>query len=382
MKRLMIAVTMLLAALGTARAQYAGWSCSGSLTILTTPEGANLPATASEENFPLLVRLNKEWFDFSQAKPKGDDVRFSAGGKPLAYQVEEWDAAAGAASIWVRIPLVKGNARQEMKMFWGKADAASESSGKAVFNADNGYVCVMHLSDPSNPAKEETGTLCPTNLAATPCPGMIGKALNFVYGRPAVICGESITGFPTGNSASSTELWFKDNKMPGPWGSRFVCWGLEGSGSKLLIGVLSPLHISAGVECTGGVNLEQWYHVVHTYETNGTQKAYVNGQLNASAKSMMDFKRPTRMYIANWWRNWESDCDVDEVRVSKVTRSADWIKLQYENQKPSQTAAGILPRPGSAFSATPAAVQLEEGKSVTVTAQAGGAQKVYWIIKR
>ncbi len=38
-------------------AQYADWKHSGSLFILTTPEGADLPASASLENFPLLVRL-------------------------------------------------------------------------------------------------------------------------------------------------------------------------------------------------------------------------------------------------------------------------------------------------------------------------------------
>ncbi|MBJ7284267.1 MAG: DUF2341 domain-containing protein, partial [Akkermansiaceae bacterium] len=119
-----------LALLHMASAQYTGWQHSGSMYILTTPEGANLPATAAEEGFPLLVRLNKDGFDFSQTKANGEDIRFAdASGKPLFYQIEEWDAAAGTASIWVRMPVIKGNARQAIKMFWGKPDAASESSG-------------------------------------------------------------------------------------------------------------------------------------------------------------------------------------------------------------------------------------------------------------
>ncbi len=362
-------------------AQYPGWQHQGPLSILTTPEGANLPPSASEENFPLLIRMNQRTFDFSQAKPNGDDIRFSAAGKPLSYQIDEWDAVQGRASIWVRIPLIKGNARQEIKLHWGKADAAGESNGKAVFNESNGFVTVMHLGDPKDP-KDEVGTLTPTNLGATASDGMIGKALNFVYGRPGVIGGENITNYPSGNSPSSTELWFKDNKLPGPWGSRFVCWGVEGSGSKLLIGVLSPLHISCGVECPGPVALNQWYHVVHTYAPDGTQKAYVNGELVASTKAIMDFKNPCRMFVGNWYRNWESDCDVDEVRISKVTRSADWIRLTYQNQNPLQTLVGTLPQPGNEFSVSTAAVKAEEGKSMSVTAKAGGAQKVYWIVKR
>ena len=99
-----------------------GWQHSGSIYLLTTPEGANLPATASEDNFPVLVRLDKDWFNFSQAKAKGEDLRFSTStGQPLAYQIEEWDAAKGTASIWVRIPTIKGNERQEIKLYWGNA---------------------------------------------------------------------------------------------------------------------------------------------------------------------------------------------------------------------------------------------------------------------
>ena len=34
--------------------------------------------------------------------------------------------------------------------------------------------------------------------------------------------------------------------------------------------------------------------------------------------------------------------DIDEVRVSSVVRSPDWVRLQYENQKPFQTLVGPL----------------------------------------
>ena len=68
---------LLLLPLEAAAAQYQGWQHSGSLWILTTPEGANLPARCSEANFPLLVRLDRGNFDFREAQPHGEDVRFS-----------------------------------------------------------------------------------------------------------------------------------------------------------------------------------------------------------------------------------------------------------------------------------------------------------------
>ena len=63
-----------------ASAQYADWKHSGSIYILTTPEGANLPASALVKNFPLLIRLNGDNFSFSEADVKGNDLRFSASG--------------------------------------------------------------------------------------------------------------------------------------------------------------------------------------------------------------------------------------------------------------------------------------------------------------
>ena len=52
-------------------APYPGWQHSGALTILTTPEGANLPASALETDFPLLVRLSRDELDFHVVRMSG-----------------------------------------------------------------------------------------------------------------------------------------------------------------------------------------------------------------------------------------------------------------------------------------------------------------------
>ena len=65
MKKLMIGAMVGMAMLATAFAKYEGWQHSGSLYVITTPEGANLPSSMAEENFPVLVRLNKDFLDFA-----------------------------------------------------------------------------------------------------------------------------------------------------------------------------------------------------------------------------------------------------------------------------------------------------------------------------
>ncbi|MEI7899748.1 MAG: DUF2341 domain-containing protein [bacterium] len=371
-----------LALLQTAPAQYPGWRYSGSMYILTTPDGAGLPASASEEGFPLLVRLDKGAFDFKQTQVKGEDLRFAAAGKPLAYQVDEWDAAAGSASIWVRIPAIKGNARQEIKMFWGKADAKSESDGKAVFNESNGYLSVWHLDDP---AKDATGALEGKDQGTTPVAGVFGKGRHFEPGR-GINCGDAITTYPTGANPHSTEVWFKAEKS----GDRIVCWGNGEPKAVVQLILGKPPRVSmdcygsgAGLQAESPISMSEWVHVIHTCK-KGDSRLYVNGRLDGAAtteNSPLEIKSPAKMWMGGWG-GYVFSGDLDEVRVSKVARSADWVKLQYENQKPLQTVVGPLVQPGTDFAVSAKAIALAEGKSITVTAKAGGAQKLYWIIKR
>ena len=68
-------------------ARYEEWKHSGAMWVLTTPEGADLPAATVLEGVPLLVRLHKDFFDFRQALPQGEDLRFSLSNRqPLNFQ--------------------------------------------------------------------------------------------------------------------------------------------------------------------------------------------------------------------------------------------------------------------------------------------------------
>ncbi len=384
MKRLITGAMVSMAMLVTAFGAYEGWQHSGSLYVITTPEGANLPATMKEENFPVLVRLNKDFFDFGQAKPAGDDVRFAtADGTALAYQIEDWDVAAGAAAVWVRLPLIKGNERQEIKMYWGKSDAASESKGDAVFNESNGYLAVLHMSDP---VKDELGSVEAKDTGTVSSAGLIGKSRRF-DNKKGINCGEKLTTLPTGSNPHTTGVWIKPQQS----NAILIGWGNEQGQGKVIMNLNSPPLIkvecyfsSADVVSKTPLSVGKWMHVVHTYK-EGESRVYVDGVLDGESiakKGFLNIQNPARMYIGGWSNNYTFVGEMDEVRVSKVTRSADWVKLEYENQKQQHTLAGCLVQPGSDFSASEKKIAVMEGKSATVSLKAGGAQKVYWILKR
>jgi len=365
----------------SSRVLFPTWKHSASLFIITTPDGANLATSASEANFPVLVRLNADFFDFSQARSDGGDIRFATtDGNFLAHEIEQWDPSDGTAAIWLRIPLIQGNTKQEIKMRWGSSDALNTSSGSAVFNADNGFVSVLHLDDAMT---DSAGSTVPVNAGTTAGAGVVGQGRHFVAGQ-GINCGIDLRNFPAGSNPHSTEAWFRDNATR----NTLLGWGLSIPQGIVVMQVASPPRLN--MNCWGGGNvaggstiaLSQWYHVAHTYKS-GEARLYVNGVLdNSSTGGSMNIPSPVQMFVGGFGRRYDFAGDLDEVRVSKVTRSADWIKLEYENQKPTQTLVGILAKPGEAFAVSPDRVKVDEGKSVTVSAQAGGAQKVFWTLKK
>ena len=381
-KHLLSSIASLLLVTGGAFAQYPDWKSSGSLFLNTTPDGANIPASVTVEEFPVLVRLQGDSFDFKAAKAGGEDVRFSAEGKPLAFQIEHWDAAAGSASVWVRVPRIAGNSRQELKVHWGKADAASESNGKAVFNESNGYLAVLHMGDG---VADEVGSVQTKDVGTTATAGVIGPARRLA-GKQGILGGEKIENFPVGAAPHSTEAWLRAEKSNG----RALAWGNEHGQGKVVMHFQSPPHVKmecyfsgADVATVGRLPMNEWIHIFHTYE-KGDSRIYVNGELSNTTKtpnSPLAIKSPARLYIGGWYNNYDFVGDLDEVRISKVTRSADWVRLQHENQKPLQTLVGPVVQAGSAFAVSPASATIDEGKGATFSAQAGGAQKIYWVLK-
>lgn len=359
--------------------QDTAWKHSGKLYILTTPEGADLPEGTVLQDFPLLVRLHKDFLDFSQAQPHGEDLRvFSADGEPLAHQVESWDPEEGTANVWVRIPVIKGNSRQVLELKWGNPKAKSESRGASVFNASNGYASVWHLSDSVQDDAEGTDS---KDEGTTSVPGIIGKGRHLAGGQ-GIFGGEKITDYPSGVGPMTTEVWFRAEKPNGT----VVAWGEEKRPCKVMFNFLSPPRMAiqcyfADVEAKSSLATHQWYHVVHTY-TEKDSRVYINGKLDGQSNPVLDLPKTSRLWIGGWYRNYNFIGDVDEVRISKVARSAEWIRLQYENQRPMQTVVGPIVKAGNRFGLATAQQKVAEGSKTLVTAQADGAQKIYWLLKR
>ncbi|MBN2188094.1 MAG: DUF2341 domain-containing protein, partial [Chitinispirillaceae bacterium] len=146
--RRFLCVAILFVAAGVfAQEDYSLWGYSKIITLNTSASGANVATSVMK--IPVLIRLTKDNFAFGQAQDDGADIRFGkADGTSLPYEIERWDRDRQVAEVWVLVDTIKGNdSTQSIRMYWGKSDATSQSSGAAVFETSNGFSAVYHVEE-------------------------------------------------------------------------------------------------------------------------------------------------------------------------------------------------------------------------------------------
>ena len=405
----LIVVLVFSGLLTQASAQYGEWKHSGSMYLVTTSAGADLPASAVEKNFPLLVRINENYFDFSQAKPRGEDIRFSSNGKPLAYQIEHWDAAGGNAHIWVRIPTIKGNDQQAIKMHWGKDKVSSESNGERVFQTSEGFAGVWHLGDNLEDATSNNldGFNRP-DKPTTNTTGIIGDAQEFgvnkllVIRPPGAKPDRRVTCMPSGNADRTMSAWVHPTSFEGRnWAQASIGgWGEPERGQKPNMGLSyftmtgrgqSRFHLYGfDPRCASPLPRDEWRHVALAV-SGDMVRFYVDGILeetinnNGELVSKLGTLRTPASTPVDLGDHGNGrgpfNGALDEVRFESAARSANWLKLCFENQKPLQSLVGPLVQDGDEFSVSRKSLEIKEGSSIALSAKAGGARKVYWVLQ-
>ncbi|MDB5106631.1 MAG: hypothetical protein JWP91_4320 [Fibrobacteres bacterium] len=203
-----------------ATSPFQTWASSRNIPVNTEAMGV----TGAVTDFPFLVRLNAANFDFSQARPNGQDVRFSKpDGSPIPYQIERWDASAKRAEIWTRLDTVAGSdSKQYITMHWGRgltAPGEEDPSGLRVFGPEAGFATVYHLDEAANDDAGGYHDATPNANHATAAsinpgalvPGIVAGAKAFA-GGPLSTVGTLTAAMPkgfTGNTSYTVSFWIK-----------------------------------------------------------------------------------------------------------------------------------------------------------------------------
>jgi hypothetical protein len=339
---------------------FSTWPNTMNIHLNTTSSGAN--ATNNVFNFPLLIRLNPSVFSgFANTLPGGADIRFSKpDGTALPYQIERWvDAAnnADTAEIWIKADTLFGNnSSQYIMMYWGKTGISSTSDGATVFGTSNGFAGVWHMnSNPGGTAPQildatgnalnasSRGSMTSSNMVA----GMVGKAISFDGINDYITMGNGPKVDITGNSDMTISAWARLSVL-NDWNA------IAGKGDHQYLVQFrpSPVHdefcIYDGANWQPAYNLSKpsitagtWYFVTGTYNhLNQTLYLYRNGkQIASQSAAQISSLRDDSLCVgvnSEYWSRYFNGI-IDEFRLENTTRSADWIKLEYQNQKADQT---------------------------------------------
>jgi len=321
-------------------------------------------------NFPVLVKISESGvsgFRYADCKkPGGADLRFAdASGNLLASEVDTWDTN-GVSLVWVKVPSLTANTRITAYYGWDFAPVVDSS---AVWTG-NGYVGVWHLNEAALPLAESSGRSSPFTEGEKPhradcgAVGIIGKSVdlgrdyNSDYGSSRLHAADD-DGHLSGLTDFTVECWtYQTNYWTSGASAAMVSKG-EGVYRSWKV-YQDHTTLKTGLELTEvsgtstnrtwatsdqGVKTGEWMHQTFVRNKTGLNKGlvYFNGE-NVGSKddnrsSIFSSTRP--LILGGGGTGGTSRVfpgSIDEVRISNVARSADWVKASHDTVNGSSFA--------------------------------------------
>ncbi|RDE12436.1 MAG: hypothetical protein C4K49_10165, partial [Candidatus Thorarchaeota archaeon] len=312
-------------------------------------------------DFPMLVDLYDRDLR-TDVKPDGSDIVFVVGDRVVEHEMESfvqnYNTTHGHLTAWVRVPLLSSSVDTTVSMYYTNPSVCSHLSPKGVF--DSGYLGVWHLTESGNGTANEykdsskydnngqggegESLYVPHQVA-----GRIGYAQDFnnVDGKYDLIdCGDSPLWDITGTQIT-LQAWIKHQITP-----QDHVYGIMNhkgwyDGYSLLIDRYSlkiTFDLPGDTNSLVGANdvtTGTWHHIAATYD-GAYMRIYIDGiqDPNVMVKTN-DIEAAS--YEKGFWighgdqpknETWSGEFvgQIDEVRISRVTRSASWIRTEFNNQ--------------------------------------------------
>ncbi|MFD0765579.1 LamG-like jellyroll fold domain-containing protein [Mucilaginibacter lutimaris] len=318
---------------------------------------AALGNTGTLTNFPMLVYIKEDALksgvncannvQFPNGGTSGYDFAFTQTGSSneLFYQVESFDAATGTLTAWVQVPTVTSAATPLTFYFGSTAPAHNATFAYATWSSD--YLAVYHLNETSGTVLDATSNQRSATATSTTSTtsGKITSAYIFDGSSSKIVSAASADA--TGSFTLSGWTYVTDFNTSTDQKIVTNETSYATGGYKLGFYGTTTTNVKAEVETrasngtatinrneTGGtaVTTGQWHYVQGVY--NGTNFiTYYDGAADRSTTTGAAAGTGGPIYIgsdfaaANFFKG-----NIDEIRVSNIAKSADWIKAEYNNQ--------------------------------------------------
>jgi len=333
--------------------------------------------SASTENlidFPLMVKLTDARFNYSHSQPDGDDIRFvdADDSKALNFEIDTWDSG-GDSWFWVQVPQIDAASNTDyIWMYYGSPTVANGENAEVVW--ENGYVAVYHMNNKPGDATKildstsygNHGTKGAAAAAPTEVAGTVGRAQQFVrlnltqitIGDSGLNAASTVLALLKTTTADAQVIVGK-NQYPS---AATAGWCLSVNADGVTAG--RPWYVVAdGVDAataTGAVSIgtTAWRTVAGTHDA-ALVAVYLDGAIanSTDASAVDDLTTAYVTYIGRRGHSASTLLDglLDELRLSSVARSAEWVEaenlaitdalLTYGAEDLPDPAAPVVPVP-------------------------------------
>lgn len=319
------------------------WTSRKQITLDASLTGADIRDTVAD--FPILVRLHTGNFGyFGELAEGGKDLRFMVDDKtPVKFHVEKFDAVNEMALVWVKIPRIQGGASSDaFWMYYGNHGAAGADDAPGTYDVNQSLVFHFDDKDPSPKDATAYGNHAAKSMAASEPGGWIGAAAKFAAaGAIDVPASPSLQIDPAKGWTYSS--WIKiDQGQP----EATVFRAGDGANAlELLVrnATVVARYTQAGkpVETAPAPVQQpgQWRHVAVVLRPDKLE-LYVDGNKAGESPVKAVAMNPALTlggaasggFLAGF---------LDEVQISNIARSPEWIKLSARSQSLDFTVANF-----------------------------------------
>ncbi len=368
MKRLILLLLFAMPAL----AQCTGYANSKTVDI------ARLKVPSTQSNFTILI--SGTWSFLANtgsggfvANPSGFDICFSDSANFVKYSYDPFETyinTTGQIAVWVGpIATINGNTSAsdtQIKLWYGNPGVTTFQGGSAGTAWDSHSKFVQHFPNGTTLTAADTGAngINGTVTGATAAAGIIdGGALigngNYIgFGNPGALqltSGYTLEAWEKMSNLSATG----EQVLYANWSQTSNFFGVllslgNYTGSNFQVRLVNGIGTSSFVPRFSAATLgdTNWHHIAGTWD-GAAQNLFLDGAASGAA-----IPRPAPSYaLANLVRIGDANTGseispfngtIDEVRVSDIARSPDWITAEYNNiSSPSTFLSIINNSPGS-----------------------------------
>ena len=332
---------------------------------------ANAKVAGNEDDFPVLIKITDT--DLQGCLANGYDIKFyeSTESTQLKHERVFFDNSTGELLAWVKIPSLSGSVDTVFYMYYEyPSETVDQADPENTW--DDHYMMVQHMqaanwgatddsTSNNNDADGESGD--PTYQQT----GKIRKCVDF-DGSDYIRFGGAASLKPTN---VTIEAWGKRDasvnartffQMPyddgGDWNAPYVAYGLHRSAAGAITMHVNHGGTYHGVTDGAALTVGEWYHLVGTFDgstitfyKNGSDVAHedYSGDITYSGTPLLLVGMRSIPAAGEWWIG-----GAEELRISDILRSANWISTEYESQNDPANFMGF----GSEESPPPVAAKI------------------------